>query len=377
MAVDGNQWTSVAYGNGRFVAVAPSQPFRNALPPLTMSSTDDGVTWNGHPSSDDTNYNVNGGPASSWNTVTYGNGRFVALGFNTAAMSSTDDGNTWTGHLSSSDGNSMWSSVTYGNGCFVAVGSRHYDDPGVIPRKYGTMTSTDNGITWTGHVSSDDNNAWASVTFGKGRFVAVAKSGIAPRTMTSTDNGITWTGYPSSNDDNQWYSVTFGNGCFVAVASGYYSKDGGKNRTMTSTDNGITWTGHPASSDDNFWNSVAYGYGFFVAVADSGYGPRTTTGYKDPRTMTSTDNGITWTGHVSPNDYNSWSINGWSSVTFGNGRFVAVAASGTNRTMIGSAPPPPPSPPSPPFPPSPPPPSPPSCFFYASDQSGGWQSISG
>jgi len=42
--------------------------------------------------------------------------------------------------------------------------------------------------------------------------------------------------------------------------------------------------------------------------------------------MTSPD-GISWSAHVAPE------ANSWYAVTYGGGRFVAVASDGTNRTM--------------------------------------------
>src|SRR5690606_5527398 len=66
----------------------------------------------------------------------------------------------------------------------------------------------------------------------------------------------------------------------------------------------------------NSWTSVTYGNGLFVAVAYDGTN----------RVMTSPD-GITWTSRSAPE------ANVWYSVTYGNGLFVAVSTSGTNRVM--------------------------------------------
>jgi len=63
------------------------------------------------------------------------------------------------------------------------------------------------------------------------------------------------------------------------------------------------------------WWSVAYGNGIFVAVGSSGTN----------RAMRSTD-GITWTAATVEN-------NEWRSVAYGNGVFVAVASTGVNRAM--------------------------------------------
>ena len=90
-------------------------------------------------------------------------------------------------------------------------------------------------------------------------------------------------------------------------------------RVMTSSDNGATWYSDSAkSSDTNGWSSVAYGDGVFVAVALSGIN----------RTMTSSDNGRTWTRRPSAIEGNAW-----ISVAYGNGVFVAVASSG-DKNMV-------------------------------------------
>src|SRR5688572_11845637 len=75
----------------------------------------------------------------------------------------------WISRTSAAD--NTWNSVTYGNGLFVAVASS-----GTGNR---VMTSPD-GITWTARTSAADNN-WTSVTYGNGLFVAVANSGTGNR----------------------------------------------------------------------------------------------------------------------------------------------------------------------------------------------------
>ena len=126
------------------------------------------------------------------------------------------DGITWTSRTSAA--NNDWQSVTHGNGLFVAVANT-----GTGNR---VMTSPD-GITWTSRTSAADSS-WNSVTYGNGVFVAVASSGSNNLVMTSPD-GINWTARTSAAD-NDWQSVTYGNGVFVAV-----SKSGTGNRVMTSS----------------------------------------------------------------------------------------------------------------------------------------------
>jgi hypothetical protein len=79
--------------------------------------------------------------------------------------------------------------------------------------------------------------------------------------MRSVDNGVTWTAVAAA-EANAWFSVAYGNGVWVAV-----SLDG-TNRVMTSPD-GVTWTSR-AAAEANAWISVAYGDGVWVAVSYNG-----------------------------------------------------------------------------------------------------------
>ncbi len=281
-AAAANSWQSITYGNGLFVAVSSSGTGNRVM------TSPDGITWTARTSAAD----------NDWRSVTYGNGIFVAVsdtGTGDRVMTSPD-GITWTSQTSAA--NNSWLSVTFGEGLFVAVS--------ITGTGNRVMTSPD-GITWTSRTSAADNS-WNGVTYGNGMFVAVGSVGTGNRVMTSPD-GITWTSRTSAAD-NGWRSVTYGNGLFVAIAD-----SGTGDRVMTSPD-GITWTSR-TSAADNSWRSVAYGSGLFVAVSSTGTGNRV---------MTSPD-GITWTSRTGAAD------DGWFAVSFGAGRFVAVPGSGTSRLV--------------------------------------------
>ena len=279
-----DSWVSVAYGGPvgqeKFVAIASG----SATNTFVMYSTD-AINWN--PTTP-----LAGG--TSWYSVTYGNGKFVAVssGGISSAMYSTD-GINWTPVAVSTN---SWTSVTYGDNTFVAV-AQSGDSNRV-------MTST-NGINWALR-TVPEFNMWNSVTYGDDKFVAVSGSGNSNRVMWSTD-AINWTA--ASAPTNNWHSVTYGDGKFVAV-----SVSGNSNRVMWSTD-AINWNSASAT-EANSWRSVTYDNGKFVAVADSGTN----------RVMHSAD-GINWTSA------SATEANGWYSVTYGDGKFVAVSYSGTNRVM--------------------------------------------
>jgi len=80
-------------------------------------------------------------------------------------------GTSWTARSAAGD-NDTWESVTYGNGLFVAVGA----GPDRV------MTSPD-GINWTARSAAGNDDGWNAVTYGNGLFVAVSYS--SDRVMTS------------------------------------------------------------------------------------------------------------------------------------------------------------------------------------------------
>jgi murein DD-endopeptidase MepM/ murein hydrolase activator NlpD len=226
--------------------------------------------------------------------VTYGNGRFVAVGDWGMSVTSPD-GVTWT--VRASGVPRALRGVTYGNGRFVAVGD------GVI------LTSPD-GVTWTKRGSG--TYVLYGVTYGNGRFVAVGGNGVI---LTSPD-GVTWTVGASGTDD-LLLAVTYGNGLFVAVGIRIGDRDGPgiAGAILTSAD-GVTWTVRP-SWRGNYLQGVNYVNGLFIAVGGFSYGLSPI--------LTSAD-GVTWTlrWHDRPSPLHD--------VTYGNGRFVAVGDWGMSVT---------------------------------------------
>ena len=258
-------WKSVTYGNGKYVAVAWDSD--------KGAYSTDGITWT-----------EMGLPASQqWQSVTYGNGKFVAVVWGSGNGAYSTDGINWTSTTMPASRN--WSSVTYGNDKFVAIATSSTDK--------GAYSA--DGINWVEMTLPASRN-WSSVTYGNGKFVAVASSN-GGKGAYSTD-GINWTEMSMLVDYKTFQSVTYGNGTFVAVS-------GGSDKGAYSTD-GITWREMGISMTSRSW-SVTYGNDKFVAVA-----------YGSSEVVYST-NGIDWR-HTS-----SYSRS-WNDVTYGNGKFVAIAS---------------------------------------------------
>jgi hypothetical protein len=153
-------------------------------------TSSDGISWTSRTSAAD----------STWSSITYGNGLFVAVA--SGGTMTSPDGIVWSSITSIAG---LWQSITYGNGLFVAVGSS-----GIV------MTSPD-GSTWTARTGAASND-WQSITYGNGLFVAISSTGTGNRVMTSS-NGINWI-LGASAADNEWFSITYGNGTFTAISHG-------------------------------------------------------------------------------------------------------------------------------------------------------------
>ena len=198
--------------------------------------------------------------------VTYGQGRFVAVGGATQAVFWTsEDGRSWSQRI---DSDHRWiSDVAYGNGRFVAAGG------------FGNLAVSEDGDTWI-HPVRDFGPHLRTMVYGNGVFVAVG----ADRRAVTVD-GTEWIsdlrGMPGMG------LVVFGNGVFVATGS-----DG---RLAVSSD-GIEWDDMTIGTAGR---RVAFGGGIFVA-----------SGWPD-NPLTSSD-GLDWEEHEpdfrgDPIGY----INGW------------------------------------------------------------------
>ena len=218
----GSVWSSMAYGNGYWIALA------NAGQTAAVSS--DGLTWT----------SITLPSAQTWSAIAYGNGYWVAIasGYGYAAVSKSNGAGWRTFALPSS---TTWSSITYGNGIFVAIAT-------------GTNTaaySTNYGTTWSSATLPGSNLTWSSVTYGNGIFVVVA-SGSSTSAYSATGSSWTSSTLPFSST---WSSITYGQQTFVAVSSSSkvpaYSQDG---KTWSSSNIAISAT------------VVVYGQGVFTAL---------------------------------------------------------------------------------------------------------------
>ena len=261
-----DNWTGVAYGNGRFVAVSASQ---------RAAYTSNAVSWtNG-------TLPLDAGDVP-WD-ITFGNGKFVvAARGGTGAYSS--NGSYWT-KTTVPIGN--WMCIAYGGGKYVMLGQS------------GSAAYSADGITWQ-KADLPFSGSFFSVVYGEGKFVALNTDGAAVESV----DGVYWS--RAASVPTGLRAIAYGNGMFLAggPANGvlFWSKDGGK-----------TWNNNfiikPAAS---VWG-IAYGDSLFVAV-----GNQMSTGSASQESVSTTD-AQTWTAYKLPEQQN------WTRAAYGDGRFVVVS----------------------------------------------------
>lgn len=230
--------------------------------------------------------------------------------------------------------------AAYGLGRYVAVGNT-----GAVARSVDGGAVTD----WQALVPSPTAKSLADVAFGSGRFVAVGWDGTA---LASTDGGKTWTetnvGTPAVLG-----AVAFGDGRFVAIERAttgriFHSADGlswtavdlpagprlsdvaaGKSPaggtlfvavgfagTVFTSPDGTTWTRRSVGTQNLALESVTFGDGRFVAITPDG------------QYLFSSDGGRSWTRREIPPQV----LGGdpaLSAIAFGNSSFRVVGAAGT------------------------------------------------
>lgn len=176
-ASENNYWNAVTFGNGLFVAVSQDGTNR-------VMTSPDGENWTARVAA----------AAYYWKSVIYGNGLYVACNTNSDSANrimTSPDGINWT--MRSTPNNDVYrtyQNITYGNGRFVAISG------------FYSLVSTD-GINWSEY--SVPANNWTSISYGNGLFVIV---GDSPDYVATSPDGQTWT-VRSPSAGNFWYNVLY------------------------------------------------------------------------------------------------------------------------------------------------------------------------
>lgn len=302
-----------------------------------------------------TNWIMATAPQYNWNKLVYGEGIWVVMDSNDNIATSTD-AITWTHSTMPAGSSTQIVNLTYGNGYFVGVGGNHGGNQ--------IIRSAD-GISWSIATAPPVNQVGlADVTYTNDRFIAIGSSGVTnDEVFTSTNSGYSWTQselYPANVEAT---GVAYGNGVLVVCENG----SNGNSTFYRSTDNGANWT--QQYGGQGTWYDIIYANGIFIA---SGGAYNINTNFY--HFNISTDDGLTWTRvpkaeilsgqydsfyslaaspelyvAVTPNDSNiaistdaiSWSLANIPAgmgpsrdITYGDGKFVALATSGTDRIAV-------------------------------------------
>ncbi|MCM1722593.1 InlB B-repeat-containing protein [Bacteroides ovatus] len=235
-------WNAITYGNGKYVTVGYDNYSTFSI---------DGVIWEK--------------PAhTTWGNdfiaVAYGNGRFAAVNkpSTAASVSVTTDFINYNGNIYET-GFQVYD-VAYGNGNFVGVGEKTANGLGVA------FVLNDASSKWSSYYRIKVGRM-ISIIFNGNKFVVLSSSGD----VLTSNNGTSWSeqGNTGSHDLTD---IAYGNGIYVGCGyAGYVSM----------SNDCITWTA-PKQIGTNKWLAVTYGGGLFLIIGEKGY-------------ISSSPDGINWT----------------------------------------------------------------------------------
>ncbi len=195
---------------------------------------------------------------------------------------------TWGGGIFlSSDNGSSWNAVDSGLTNFQVMALAVSDTNLVAGTAAGIFVSNNNGVTWTGTLTSPFNadlvRAFAIESNGAGRtnLYAAINGGVE----LSTDNGKTWSGGTAIDLPEYVACVAVSDSDLYAGLAGY----AGSYFFYRSTDNGTSWS--PVGSFGSFDTYVNA-----CAVVPNGVsGTRILAGTNGEGVSMSSDNGVNWT----------------------------------------------------------------------------------
>lgn len=280
-------FTDMVYGSNRWIAVAGDNRIYSSTDLLNWT-----LTWS------DPIYN----PGTSFSTVAFGQGRFVVVGngsyvFTDARVLHSNDGMNWqsadVGNFSSNLGSiGSPKNCVFANGKFTALTSQ------------ALLTST-NGHNWEKTLTPNGSVTLRSIAQSpSGTCVVVGEKGEIIR----SDDGFAWEQVTTVQREFI-QDIEYAAGRFVAVGgSPYYIGGPSGSAAVFSSTNGNDWNATLTNLFDQL-SAVAYGNGMWIVCGDDGGI------YTSGDAMNWTNNSLSSTAHD------------LRELVFGNGRFIAFAAS--------------------------------------------------
>ena len=190
------QWTGITFGHRLFAAVSSIG---------TLATSVDGVTWSRR----------FWRPQDSFSSITFGDGRFIAVDAAQGDVLISLDGLHWsliqhplTGAVPAPPQGLHLAAVVYGNGNFVAFGS----GPGS-----GYVATSVDGYVWALHRYAPAQGV-NGAAFGCGSFVAAGQSGVALNPVIVSPTGTLWVAHAVvTATPSTWTALAYGTGRYVAV----------------------------------------------------------------------------------------------------------------------------------------------------------------
>lgn len=256
-----HEFTSVAYGNGVFLAVDCSLATTNFHKPLvetTLLISPNGMDWSRLP--------LNGNPVYQFGDIdvgalAFGNGKFMMFGHE------PDQNNRMLAHLiiwTSTDGRNWTAFRPY---IFWSIQDLRYaKDRFISLEGAGAILSIFDIDAWRRTRNSgallSDVNMYATTTdmaYGNGRFVVVGSAGGEGGFIATSPDAKKWTRVqpPPPMNHERPRGIAFGGNHFVAPGS--------SGTVMVSTD-GTDWSQRRINTNTISYSSIAYGNGTFVVV---------------------------------------------------------------------------------------------------------------
>lgn len=330
-------------------AVTGSISVRNIISDTTDTTASFTVTGGGTPAS----WTLRSSP-TAWLlfSVAYGNGNFVAVGYNRTILTSTD-GVSWTSQTASDSNYYQANSVTWDGSQFVLVG-----DSSNLASYAPVIATSPDGVTWTRRNWTRGSETQLVDVWGNGSTLTAA--GANGAVIASSDSGATWSGetLPAASYITQLFGVA-GNGSTRILVG---KNDTGAGIILANTGSGWTqvgsawanfaprdviWTGSQfvavggdsynyganavvlTSSDGSSWTRVALP----VAGAPAGYTLRDVT-WTGSVLVAVGDNGGTGRVVTTSSDGSSWT-QAHQSTTSGNSALDGVASGGGKVVAVG------------------------------------------